>query len=560
MLRTLHIENVAVIETADVDFGGGLHVLTGETGAGKSIVIDAISAILGERTPREVIRTGAAKAFVSAVFDGVPELAWFAENGVDYDPEALLVQREIFPDGKNSCRVNGRPVTVTLLRRLGLQLINIHGQHDSQRLFDEANHLIYLDAFAHDEALLETYGAAFSKAQALRREIDRLDMDEAEKARLVETLEYQIGEIERAELHPGEDEELEARRKLLQNAEKLSDALEAAAAALYGDEDSDGAAALLAQAEKALSRVKSVSDDVAALHQKVAELVYAAQDAAEEARDVRDELTYSAEELEQIEQRLDVLHKLKRKYGASVEDVLAFLEQARSQLDEIEFASDKIERLRAQLAKQDAEVQQAGLALREARKQAAVELEQRIQTELSQLDMPKVQFQCQFEEQKPQETGLDLVRFLMANVGEALRPMAKVASGGELARIMLAMKNVLAEQDAIPTLIFDEVDAGVSGRAAQKVAEKLWAVAQAGKQVLCVTHLPQIAAMADSHFEIEKNVEENETVTSIHPLSEEDSVRELARMLGGAKITDSVLANASEMKELAQVQKSARLK
>ena len=218
MLRTLHIENVAVIETADVDFGGGLHVLTGETGAGKSIVIDAISAILGERTPREVIRTGAAKAFVSAVFDGVPELAWFAENGVDYDPEALLVQREIFPDGKNSCRVNGRPVTVTLLRRLGLQLINIHGQHDSQRLFDEANHLIYLDAFAHDEALLEAYGAAFSKAQALRREIDRLDMDEAEKARLVETLEYQIGEIERAELRPGEDEELEARRKLLQSS------------------------------------------------------------------------------------------------------------------------------------------------------------------------------------------------------------------------------------------------------------------------------------------------------------------------------------------------------
>ena len=557
MLRTLHIENVAVIETADVDFGGGLHVLTGETGAGKSIVIDAISAILGERTPREVIRTGAAKAFVSAVFDGVPELAWFAENGVDYDPEALLVQREIFPDGKNSCRVNGRPVTVTLLRRLGLQLINIHGQHDSQRLFDEANHLIYLDAFAHDEALLEAYGAAFSKAQALRREIDRLDMDEAEKARLVETLEYQIGEIERAELHPGEDEELEARRKLLQNAEKLSDALEAAAAALYGDEDSDGAAALLAQAEKALSRVKSVSDDVAALHQKVTELVYAAQDAAEEARDVRDELTYSAEELEQIEQRLDVLHKLKRKYGASVEDVLAFLEQARSQLDEIEFASDRIERLRAQLAKQDEEVQQAGLALREARKQAAVELEQRIQTELSQLDMPKVQFQCQFEEQKPQETGLDLVRFLMsANVGEALRPMAKVASGGELARIMLAMKNVLAEQDAIPTLIFDEVDAGVSGRAAQKVAEKLWAVAQAGKQVLCVTHLPQIAAMADRQYTVEKRVEGGRTYTRVHLLDEDGRVQELARLVGGAAITETTLAGARELLATAENRKA----
>ena len=306
--------------------------------------------------------------------------------------------------------------------------------------------------------------------------------------------------------------------------------------------------------------MKGVSDDVAALHQRVAELVYAAQDAAEEARDVRDELTYSAEELEQIEQRLDVLHKLKRKYGASVEDVLAFLEQARSQLDEIEFASDKIERLRAQLAKQDEEVQQAGLALREARKQAAVELEQRIQTELSQLDMPKVQFQCQFEAQKPQETGLDLVRFLMsANVGEALRPMAKVASGGELARIMLAMKNVLAEQDAIPTLIFDEVDAGVSGRAAQKVAEKLWTVAQAGKQVLCVTHLPQIAAMADRQYTVEKRVEGGRTYTRVHLLDEDGRVQELARLVGGAAITETTLAGARELLATALARKERDL-
>ena len=557
MLRILHIENVAVIETAEVRFGAGLHVLTGETGAGKSIVIDAISAILGERTSREVIRTGASRAFVSAVFDGVPELAWFAETGVPYDPEELLVQREIFPDGKNGCRVNGRPVTVSILRRLGLQLINIHGQHDSQPLFDEANHLTFLDAFARDEAELAAYGAAFSKAQALRREIDRLDMDEAEKARLVETLEYQIGEIERAELTEGEDEELEARRKLLQNAEKISDALETAAAALYGDEDSDGAAALLAQAEKALSRVRNVSDAVGALHQKITDLVYAVQDAADEARDVKDELTYSADELERIAERLDVLHKLKRKYGASVADVLQFLEQARAQLDEIEFASDRIERLRGQLAGLDREVRTAGLALREARTKAARELERRIQTELSQLDMPKVQFQCQFEEQKPQETGLDLVRFLMsANVGESLRPMAKVASGGELARIMLAMKNVLAEQDTIPTLIFDEVDAGVSGRAAQKVAEKLWAVAQSGKQVLCVTHLPQIAAMADRQYTVEKRVEGGRTYTRVHLLDEDGRAQELARLTGGAAITETTLAGARELLATAEKRKA----
>ena len=557
MLRILHIENVAVIESADVEFGKGLHVLTGETGAGKSIVIDAISAILGERTSREVIRTGASRAFVSAVFDEVAELGWFAETGVDYDPAELLVQREISPDGKTNCRVNGRPVTVGILRKLGLQLINIHGQHDSQQLFDEANHLTFLDAFAHDEQERAAYAEAFSKAQALRHEIARLDMDESEKARLVETLEYQIGEIERAELTEGEDEELEARRKLLQNAEKLSDALEAAAGALYGDEDSDGAAALLAQAEKALSRVKNVSDDVAALYQKVGELVYAAQDAAEEARDVRDSLTYSAEELEQIEERLDVLHKLKRKYGASVAEILQFLAQARAQLDEIEFASDKIERLRKQLIVLDGETTKAGLSLRSVRQRAAAELEQRIQSELSQLDMPKVRFQCQFEEQKPQETGLDLVRFLMsANVGESLRPMAKVASGGELARIMLAMKNVLAEQDAIPTLIFDEVDAGVSGRAAQKVAEKLWAVAQSGKQVLCVTHLPQIAAMADRQYTVEKRVEGGRTYTRVHLLDQQGRVQELARLTGGAAITETTLAGARELLATAQTRKA----
>ena len=310
MLRTLHIENVAVIETADVDFGGGLHVLTGETGAGKSIVIDAISAILGERTPREVIRTGAAKAFVSAVFDGVPELAWFAENGVDYDPGALLVQREIFPDGKNSCRVGGKPVTVSTLRRLGVQLIQIHGQNDSQQLFDEATHIGYLDLFAHDEALLESYRQAYDKVSAVRQEIRRLSMDESEKLRLVETLKFQIDEIERAELQPGEEEELLERRKVLQNAEKLTDAIESAVAALYGDESSDGASAMIANAAHALEKVSRVSDEMRALSGKLNDLMYTAQDIADELRDKKDDLTYSADELEQIEERLDTLLSL----------------------------------------------------------------------------------------------------------------------------------------------------------------------------------------------------------------------------------------------------------
>ena len=345
MLSLLHIENIAVIEQAEILFEGGFNVLTGETGAGKSIVIDAISAILGERTYRDVIRTGASRAFVSAIFTKIPECSWFSENQVEFDPLELQVQREIYADGKNVCRVNGRPVSVAALKKLGARLINIHGQHDSQQLFDEENHLTYLDAFARDEKELEDYRAAFDALQSVRREIQKLSMDESEKLRLVETLKFQIDEIERAALHPGEDEELEARRKVLQNAEKITGALQSAMAALYGDESSSGAAELLAGAEQALSRVERVDESIGALHGKISDLMYAAQDAAEELRDTLDGLSYSAEELEEIESRLDTIHRLKRKYGASCEEILQFLENAKTQLDEIEFASDRIERL-----------------------------------------------------------------------------------------------------------------------------------------------------------------------------------------------------------------------
>ena len=322
MLSLLHIENIAVIESADISFDGGFTVLTGETGAGKSIVIDAISAILGERAYRDMIRTGANKATVRAVFTGVPKLQWFEDNGVEYDPETI-VQREIFLDGKNVCRVNGSLVTVSILRKLGIQLINIHGQHDSASLFDEDNHLAFLDAFAGNEALRSDYGEKYETVAKLRREIDRLTMDEGEKLRRMETLKYQIAEIEKAELEPGEDERLEDRRKILQNAEKLSNGMETAVECLYGGDDTDGAAGLLAQAEYALARLSRFSDSFNALHERVADLMYQVQDAAEEVRDARDGLSYSADELEQIESRLDVIHKLRRKYGTTCEDILS---------------------------------------------------------------------------------------------------------------------------------------------------------------------------------------------------------------------------------------------
>ena len=546
MLSLLHIENIAVIESADISFDRGFNVLTGETGAGKSIVIDAISAILGERAYRDMIRTGAAKASVRAVFTDVPEYPWFSENGVDYDPETVI-QREIYLDGKNICRVNGSLVSVSILRKLGIQLINIHGQHDSASLFDEENHLAFLDAFADNQSLRESYSQAYQKVTELRREIDSLTMDESEKLRRMETLKYQIGEIEKAQLEPGEDEALEQRRKLLQNAEKLSSGLEEATQCLYGGEDTDGAAGLLAQAEHALARLGRFSDSFQSIHDRVADLMYQVQDAAEEVRDTRDSLNYSADELEQIESRLDVIHKLRRKYGVTCEDILAYLEKAKRELDEIEFADDHLERLKGKLKKAEKTAWDQALALRKNRQEKAELLSQRILTELSQLDMPRVQFSCRFQELELTPNGADGVAFYMsANAGEALKPMSKVASGGELARIMLAMKNVLAEKDQVNTLIFDEVDTGVSGRAAQKVAEKLRSVAS-HKQVLCVTHLPQLAALADTHLLIAKSERDGRTYTSVTPLDLEGRKRELARIIGGANITQTTLKSAEEM-------------
>ena len=546
MLSLLHIENIAVVECADISFEGGFNILTGETGAGKSIVIDAICAVLGERAYRDMIRTGMEKASVRAVFTGVPELPWFADNGVPYDEETII-SRDVFLDGKNVCRVNGTLVSVSILHKLGISLINIHGQHDSAALFDEDNHLQYLDDFSQNEDLLQAYAEKFQIVADLKKQIQRLQMDESEKLRRMETLRYQIEEISKAALKPGEDTLLEERRKILQNAEKLSDSIHAGVEYLYGSDDSDGAASLLAQAERELNRLSRYTDAYTSLHDRVADLMYQVHDVAEELRSARDELTYSADELEQIESRLDIIHRLRKKYGTSCEDILAYLENAIRELDEMEFADDHLARLQAKCEKAEKEAWIAALALRKSRQDGAQTLSNRIREELSQLDMPKVQFACQFTECELGANGADAVAFYMsANVGESLKPMNKVASGGELARIMLAMKNVLAEQDKVQTLIFDEVDTGVSGRAAQKVAQKLKQVAT-NKQVLCVTHLPQLAAMGDAHLLIAKEERQGRTYTTVTPLDFEGRKMELARIIGGATITETTLKSAEEM-------------
>lgn len=550
MLSLLHIENIALIEAADIQFDPGFNVLTGETGAGKSIVVDSISAVLGERTSRELIRTGAKSALVHAVFAGVPKLDWLAENGIAQQEE-LLLQREIQTDGRNSCRVNGKLVTVTQLRELGRQLLNIHGQHDGQQLLDPACHLGYLDRFGHTQPILEEYQKVFRELYALRRQISALEMDEAERSRRVDTLTYQIKELERAELKPGEDEELDQRKKLLRSSGKLMDAVKAAEYALHGDENAQGALSLVMDAENEIRGVARYSEQMSALAETLAQLRSLADDAAERLRDVGEDLNFSPEELDELESRLDTLYRLKKKYGATVSDMLEYLERCRKELDQIQFADDTIAQLEKQQEKLRKEALEKAEVLSKARKTAAALLERRVQEELSQLDMPKVRFKAEFSAKAGEwgldETGQDEVQFLMsANVGEALKPIQKVASGGELARIMLALKNVLAEDDGIGSLVFDEVDTGVSGRAAQKVAEKMSQVAR-HKQVLCVTHLPQIAAMADTHFSVEKGERDGRTFTRVNRLEQVARQRELARLIGGTAMTDAILRSAEEL-------------
>ena len=560
MLSLLHIENIAVIQSADIQFDSGFNALTGETGAGKSIVVDAIGAIIGERTSRDLIRTGAKSALVNAVFTGLPDLAWFQENGCGPDEEGnLLIQREIQPDGKNICRLNGRLITVSQLRQLGQQLLNIHGQHDGQQLLDERCHLEYLDGFGVMGSLLAAFQKDFDVLSALRREIAALQMDESEKARRIDTLQYQIGELERAELQAGEEEELTTRRDLLRNAGKLIESVEGTHIALSGDDEREGAAALLGEGESSLHTAARLSPQAAELLEKLTELRCAADDLAEQIRDLRDSFDFEPGELDEIESRLDVLHRLKKKYGGSVEEMLEYLERCKKELDEIQFSSDRAARLEKERDKALAAARKSGQTLSAARKECAKALEARIQNELAQLDMPKVRFQVWFApkggEYAMDETGLDEVQFLMsANVGEDLKPIQKIASGGELARIMLALKNVLAENDQVGTLVFDEVDTGVSGRAAQKVAEKLADVAR-GKQVLCVTHLPQLAAMADVHFSVEKGERDGRTYTQVERLNRKRREEELARLTSGEHITEATLHAAGELLDGAEAYK-----
>ena len=553
MLNELHIENIAVIERADIRFEPGLNILTGETGAGKSIVIDAIGAVLGERVSRELVRRGAEKALVTAVFDVSGTEDWLRENDIEPEEE-LILQRRILSDGKSSCRICGNPVTAAQLKELAALLVDIHGQNDGRQLMDERRHMAYLDSFGELQPALEVYRKEYRQYRALRKELEQLNMDQVEKERLGESLRYQIAELERAELKAGEKDGLVARRDLLRNSEKLTEALDEALRLLYANEDNAVSMAENAEyyAGRAAALVPELEGTVASIH----EAAFSLSDAAETLRDFRENLDFSPEEYDRLEERISLLNKLERKYSRDEENLIAYLDECREKLDRIEYADERSAKLRRELEEQKKRCFRAAKDLREKRQAAAEELHQRIVRELRELNMPSVRFAVEFAplEGDPgfDANGADQIRFLMsANAGEELGRISRIASGGELSRIMLAMKNVFAEHDPVATMIFDEIDTGVSGIAAQRVGEKLYSVSR-GKQVMCVTHLPQIAAMADSHYLIAKEERNGRTYTDVTKLTREGQRRELARLHGGDNITATTLASAEEQLDAAE--------
>lgn len=553
MLNELHIENIAVIERADLSFTAGFNVLTGETGAGKSIVIDAIGAVLGERVSRELVRRGAEKGLVTAVFDAEDARDWLEQNEIEADGE-LILQRRIGADGKSSARVCGVPVTAAQMKELAALLVDIHGQNDGRQLMDERLHMSYLDRFRAYSAELSGYAAEYAKFRALNQEIAKLSIDELEKERLSDSLQAQIKELESAELRPGEEEELNARRDLLRNAEKLTEAIDEACASL---EDGDTSAQSMTQnAEYFAQRAAAIAPELESAAKAIRDAAFLLTDAGETLRDFRDSLDFSPEEYDRMETRLALFRKLERRYGRSVDELPAYLDECRQKLDDIQYADERLQKLQQELSQQIRRCRESGLRLRQAREKAARELERRIVSELRDLSMPAVRFAVEItdlsNEQGFDSHGLDQIRFLMsANAGEELGRISRIASGGELSRIMLAMKNVFAEHDPVPTMIFDEIDTGVSGIAAQRVGEKLFSVSR-GKQVMCVTHLPQIAAMADSHFLIEKSEANGRTYTEVQALDREGRRHELARLHGGDNITLTTLASAEEQLEAAE--------
>ena len=548
MLSSLQIENVAVIQKAEVHFEPGLNVLTGETGAGKSILIDSINAILGNRTSKDLVRTGAAKAVIRAAFEQVPPavLDKLEQSGYERS-EALLLSREITAEGKSSCRINGMPATAAVLRELCGGLININGQHDSVGLLNPAHHLGILDAYAQNRTVFQEYYALYRELVRVKRELDALITDEAEKQRKIDLLQYQVQEIEDAGLTAGEEQTLENRRKVLSNASAIRDRLAQSYALLSGSDDAAGAVDLLGEASNAVDAAAQLDPALTAAAGQLLDLYYNAKDVAADLIGRLDTYDTNDAELDEVEQRLDLLYRLKRKYGSTVEDVIAFGQKAREELDNIQHSQQRYDALQAEKLRLYTKAREKAEVLTQTRLKAFEELNTRISGTLDFLNMPGVRMTLRHTRGPLASHGQDSVEFYIStNPGEAPKPLAKIASGGELSRITLAIKNAMADKDAVPTVIYDEIDSGVSGKAAGRIGEVLRQSAQ-GHQILCITHTAQIAALADCHLLIQKNVSNERTYTEIHPLDENGRVEALARLISGDHVTELSRANAREM-------------
>lgn len=548
MLSCLQIENVAVIQKAEVHFQPGLNVLTGETGAGKSILIDSINAILGNRTSKDLVRTGASKAVIRASFAQIPDVVLDKLEAAGYERSTeLLLSREITAEGKSSCRINGMPTTAAVLRELCGGLININGQHDSVGLLNPAHHLSILDDYAQNAKLYQEYYVLYRSLVKVKKELDAMITDEAEKQRRIDLLTYQVQEIEDAALTAGEEQTLEARRKVLANASTIRDRVAKAHALLSGDDDTPGAVDLLGEASNAMDTAAQLDESLSGVSGTLMDLYYSAKDAAAELIDRLDAYDTNDAELDEIEQRLDLLYRLKRKYGDTVEDIIAFGQKAREELEQVQFSEQRHDQLQAEKLRLYGLAREKAEALTQTRLKAFDELNARITDTLQFLNMPGVRMTLHHARGPLASHGQDSVEFYIStNAGEAPKPLARIASGGELSRITLAIKNALADRDAVPTVIYDEIDSGVSGKAAGRIGEVLRQSAR-GHQILCITHTAQIAALADCHLLIQKNVTNDRTYTEIHPLDTEGRVEALARLISGDHVTELSRANAREM-------------
>ncbi len=549
MLSVLKIKNIAIIESAEIEFSQGFNVLSGETGAGKSIILDSINAVLGFRTSRDLIRTGETEAQVTALFSDITENVEYKLNELSIplsDDKSLLVSRVIGFD-KNICKVNNALTNVTALREIGAELMSIHGQQDNRELLNSETHIGYIDALAENEALLSEYKATYENLQNVKSQIKKLSGDKAEKARRIDILSYQIDEIEKAELNPGEWQSLKDRRSELQNFEKIQDGLYGAVSALGGGDEYRGAVELLSGAYRKLTSISSFSKELEELSTKLGDLYYEIDDIFETIRSNINDDGFSQAELEEVENRINLIYSLSKKYGATEEEILEYAENAKMELQDISFSDEKLEELKAERVVLEDNALTIAKKLSAQRKKTALSFSEKVCNELRFLDMPHIEFLVDFKEVPLCENGIDSAEFLIsANVGESPKPITKIASGGELSRIMLALKTIMADKDKVETMIFDEIDSGVSGRAALKVASKLKDVAR-GKQVLCVTHLSQLMAYADNHYLIEKKAIDGKTYTSVLPLDFEGRKREIARITGGGEITETQLRNAEEM-------------